>query len=195
MKLLQLGLAGNLQEVNVSTGGSANFIEELRLIGSADISTGYIYTNSAALENSIRISIEGSTLIEGVDYSLQYMTDRTKIVWLNDYAAGGAQAIAVGEKFNIQYATADSQLEFMKDYVVLDPTDVDNQYFDLPVIAKPNSLDVTFENTPLIQNVDYTVTDLSDRSRISFLGEFLPGGLSALEAGETIHVQFCILPN
>jgi hypothetical protein len=195
MKLLQLGLAGNLQEINVSTGGSANFIEELRLIGSADISTGYIYTNSAALENSIRISIEGSTLIEGVDYSPQYLTDRAKIVWLNDYAAGGAQAVAVGEKFNIQYATADSQLEFIKDYVVLDSTDVANQYFDLPVIAKPNSLDVTFENTPLIQNVDYTVTDLSDRSRISFLGEFLPGGLSALEAGETIHFQFCILPN
>lgn len=195
MKLLQLGLTGHLQEVNVSTGGSANFIEERRLIGVADVSAGYIYTNSAALENSVKISIEGSVLTEDLDYSLQYLTDRTKIVWINDYATGGPQEVTAGERFSIQYATSDSQLEFIKDYVVLDGTDVANGYFDLAVRAKPNSLDLTFESTQLIQNVDYTVTDLEDRSRISFMGEFLPGGLSALETGETIHVQFCILPN
>lgn len=195
MKLLQLGISGNLQEVNVSTGGSANFVEELKLIGSGDVAIGYIYTNSPALENSIKISIEGSVLVEDLDYSIEYLTDRAKVVWLNDYASGGPQAPSVGERFNLQYATADSQLEFMKDYVVLDGTDVANGYFDMAILAKPNSLDLTFENTQLIQNVDYTITDLSDRSRISFLGDFLPGGLSALEAGETIHFQFCIKPD
>jgi hypothetical protein len=195
MKLLQLGIAGNFQEVDVSTGGSANFVEEIKVIGSADVLAGYVYTSGPALENSIDIVIEGATLIEDVDYSVQYLTDRAKIIWINDYAAGGDQAVSVGEKFQIQYATADSQLDFVKDAIVLDATDVVNQYFDLSVLAKPNSIDVTFENTQLVENLDYTVTDLSDRSRISFLGEFQSGGLSAFEAGETIYVQFCILPN
>lgn len=195
MKLLQLGLAGNFQEIEVSTGGSANFVEEVKVIGSADVVAGYIYTSSAALINSLDIVIDGATLIEGQDYSVQYLTDRAKIVWINDYAHGGHQAVVAGERFQLQYATADSQLDFMKDMVVLDATDIQNQYVDLPVLVKPNSLDVIFESTALTQNVDYTVTDLEDRSRISFLGDFASGGLSALIAGETIHVQFCILPN
>jgi hypothetical protein len=195
MKLLQLGLNGNFQEINVSTGGSANFAEEVKIIGSADVAVGYIYTNTPALENSIEVTIEGAVLVEDLDYSVQYLTDRAKIIFINEYASGGLSEISVGEKFHIQYATADSQLEFIKDYVVLDGTDVANGYFDLAVLAKPNSLDLVYENTQMLQNVDYTTTDLSDRTRISFLGEFLPGGLSALEAGETIHFQFCITPD
>lgn len=74
--------------------------------------------------------------------------------------------------------------------ITLTPTNVANNYIELPYKIIPGSVMLFVHGLLWRGGVAYTVEDLSNSTRIHFIGELqAPGGDVAIEAGEVVTVS------
>jgi hypothetical protein len=81
------------------------------------------------------------------------------------------------------------------DNIVLTPTNIANQYYDLSHVVKPNSIILTIYGLVQNENDDYTVAltgGVGGKTRINFENDLATGGASALVAGDVLFIQYLI---
>jgi hypothetical protein len=77
-----------------------------------------------------------------------------------------------------------------KESLTLNGTDITNQYKDLAFEAKPDSLLLVVSGVVQSEGDDYTLSIVSDVTRITFAGDLATAGASALISGDVLKVQY-----
>jgi hypothetical protein len=77
-----------------------------------------------------------------------------------------------------------------KESLTLNGTDITNQYKDLAFEAKPDSLLLVVSGVVQSETDDYTLSIVSDVTRITFAGDLATAGASALISGDVLKVQY-----
>jgi hypothetical protein len=77
-----------------------------------------------------------------------------------------------------------------KENLTLNGTDITNQYKDLAFEAVPSSLQISISGNPQIDGVDYTSSVVGGVTRITFSGDLVTTGDSALISGDIINAQY-----
>lgn len=92
---------------------------------------------------------------------------------------------------DIQSDVADLQAKaFQKQKFVLSAGNISAGYVDLNFAVVENSLHVFTNSLFLGQSDDYTVSVVGGVTRVTFYGDFAVGGASALEAGDSLYIQY-----
>jgi hypothetical protein len=73
---------------------------------------------------------------------------------------------------------------------VVTQTDLDNQYFDLAQVAKPDSTFMFYGPLYLHEGDDYTVSTVGGVSRLTFAGRIASGQPSQPIVGDVIYVRY-----
>lgn len=74
--------------------------------------------------------------------------------------------------------------------ITLTATDITNQYVDLQHHVKHDSLQAYVFRLAIHQGDDYTLSVVSNKTRITFAGDIATGGASALQAGDVLYVKY-----
>ena len=72
----------------------------------------------------------------------------------------------------------------------LEQSDITNQYYELNYSIVPGSSMVMFDHTPMYEGVDYSIVEVSGKSRVMFMGDLVIGGQSEISVGDDIYVKF-----
>lgn len=89
----------------------------------------------------------------------------------------------------VQVPTPDPVV-FGKETLVLDSTDITNQYVDLAQQVRANSLILSFGGLIQREGVDYTLSVVSNVTRITFAGDLATGGASELVDTDELDAQY-----
>jgi len=89
-----------------------------------------------------------------------------------------------------EYTELSPAQPFDNEKFVLSPSDITNQYIDLTKHVKHNSLRAYANRLAIHQNDDYTLSVVSNKTRMSFVGDIATGGVSALAVGDIIYVNY-----
>jgi hypothetical protein len=172
-----VGASGDFQ----FDGGSAS--------GSGDTGNFLVSTGGANSGNSgdIRFFIGSSTsgtrgkikLVDGSEGTIGH-------VWTSVDANGSGEWAAISSP----------TVDFAKETIVLDGTDITNQYIDLAVEAKVDSIQLlvagagaVLEGASYQYSVSYTGGP-GGETRITFLNELATGGASELVATDVLQIQY-----
>ena len=79
------------------------FNKETKTLSAQNITDGYIDLAFTIEANSLFVHTNSLFLGEGEDYSLSVVAGKTRVTWLNDFAAGSVNAFESSEKVFIQY--------------------------------------------------------------------------------------------
>ena len=102
----------------------------------------------------------------------------------NSYADGLRTAMDIR-------VTALEAVGFVKEKKIVDMSMVMNGYIDLTAEAKPNSVFCFMQGGgQLVQGDDYTLSTVGGVTRLTFAGEFANGGVTAIESGDVVTVQY-----
>lgn len=85
-------------------------------------------------------------------------------------------------------------INFTKERFTLTPTDVFNGYVTLASNPIENSLTVMVGVTTRVEVRDYTVDTVFGVSRLNFIGPIGASGVSGLETGDEVSVEYAIEP-
>lgn len=78
-----------------------------------------------------------------------------------------------------------------KESLLLDSTDILNQYVDLATEALTNSIDLHVNRIKMFEGIDYSTSVVAGPlTRITFLGDFSSSGSSAIVEGDTLYVEY-----
>lgn len=77
--------------------------KETRVLDATDVTNQYYDLLFTAAPDSLHMSFDRKLLIEGDDYSLSIVANKTRVTFLNDYATGGATPLILGDKICFQY--------------------------------------------------------------------------------------------
>lgn len=87
-----------------STGSvSATFGRYKRVLDATDISNGYIYLPNTAKDNSIKSMTGRLGFFQDEDFSVSEVNGVTKITFIGEAAAGGSEALVVGNELYFYY--------------------------------------------------------------------------------------------
>lgn len=81
-------------------------------------------------------------------------------------------------------------ITFAKETLVLDSTDITNQYVDLAQLVRAGSLNLSFGGVIQREGVDYTLSEVSSVTRITFAGDLATGGASELVDTDELDAQY-----
>lgn len=84
--------------------------------------------------------------------------------------------------------------EWNKENLTLNGTDITNQYKDLAFEAVPESIDLKVTGAGAVEGVDYTLSVVSNVTRITFAGDLATGGAAALISGDILNIQYQVRP-
>lgn len=80
-----------------------------------------------------------------------------------------------------------------RETVLLDGTDITNQYRDLNTLVQEDSVQLFVRGGGLMEaGTDYTLSTVAGVTRLTFAGDLATGGLAALIAGDTIQITYLI---
>lgn len=195
MKVLRIDPSGVLREVNVSGDfGSINFAHEPRTVTLSESLSGEIELLSLAVANSVILQVSGVVQLEGVDFQVLTAGSVSKIVFLNDLALGGISQIVQGDKVSVTYSVNPivPTVEFKKEQIVISPTDVINQYFDLADTVVDLSEKFVCSGLLFTEGVHYSLEDTGGITRVHFEGDLSSVGLSPLQPGDLIEVLYAV---
>lgn len=77
-----------------------------------------------------------------------------------------------------------------KESLTLVGGDITNQYIDLLFEAEVDSVNLSIDGVMQYEGVDYTLSVVSSKTRITFAGDLATGGNAALIAGDVLRVQY-----
>jgi hypothetical protein len=195
MKVLRIDSAGILKEVNVSGDfGEINFTQEPRTLTLSEELAGFIELASTPVANSVSFQVDGVSQIEGTDFTVAEVSGVYRITLINDLAIGGISELVTGDKILITYAVTPivPTVEFRKEQVILDITDIMNQYFDLSDQVIDLSEKFICSGLLFTQGVHYSLENTGGITRVHFEGNLSVGGLSPLEPGDIIEVVYAV---
>lgn len=89
-----------------------------------------------------------------------------------------------------EYTEISAPQPFANEKFVLTSTDITNQYITLQHQVKHESITAFANRLAIHPTDDYTVSVVSNKTRLTFAGEIATGGLSALVAGDVIRVNY-----
>jgi len=83
--------------------------------------------------------------------------------------------------------------QFNKEDLAIDATAVTNEYKDLAFKAVPGSMDLMVDGVMQDEGSDYTLSEVSGVTRVTFIGNLDPsGGSAALVDGDVVRVKYQI---
>jgi hypothetical protein len=77
-----------------------------------------------------------------------------------------------------------------KENITLSGGDITNQYVDLAVVIKANSLEFTFNHVVMVEGSDYTLSTVLGKTRVTFAGDLATGGAYAAVAAEVLNFKY-----
>lgn len=97
---------------------------------------------------------------------------------------------SLGATSTFEYTELSPAQPFENEKIVLTSTDITNQYIDLQYHVKHESLQAYANRLAIHQEDDYTLSIVSNKTRMTFAGEIATGGVSALQEGDVIYVKY-----
>lgn len=81
-----------------------------------------------------------------------------------------------------------------KEVKTMSASDISNAYVDMAEEAMPNTMFVSVSGTVQYEGEDYTVSTVSGKSRVTFIGDLTPDGNgAALVEGEKVYCQYLVM--
>ena len=118
------------------------------------------------------------------DAAKLYVTkDEDKLYYYKEVGAGGSGV-------TYEYTELSAPQPFYQEQHALTENDILNQYVDLQHLAKPKSVTAYANRLAIHLDYDFTITNVSGKSRLSFIGEIGTGGISELVPGDIIFVNY-----
>jgi hypothetical protein len=191
-------------------GGSQNFADILSKIEASGNSISNLHGGTPAggkgligFDGSGGVSPRSTDLpVISSDNVLSNLTFRTdyveaagssgSIVGYNSSSLAAVSVVlsSLGSASSFEYTELSPAQPFEQEKIVLTSTDITNQYIDLQHHAKHESLQAYANRLAIHQEDDYTLSVVSNKTRMTFAGEIATGGISALQEGDVIYVKY-----
>lgn len=85
-------------------------------------------------------------------------------------------------------SSATATLSLKKQQLVLTPTNISNGYINLSFLALANSIQAYVDRLPIFEGMDFTTQTIAGTyTRVIFIGDLVPGGLTPLQPGDVFH--------
>jgi len=108
-----------------------------------------------------------------------------------DLGTGKLQVKLDGSSLSLSASGLKSNIVWDKASFDLTATDITNGYVDLPVIAEAGSIIGFVDRLAIHEDQDFTVSEVSGKSRITFTGDLIPpSGSSPLDADDNLFFKF-----
>jgi hypothetical protein len=179
----------DLTETIASVNGQTGVV----VLDTDDISEGSTNLYYTGARFDTRLATKSTTnLAEG---SNLYFTDaraRTAVITqvITDGVTDRAPSEdAVFDALALKANTADI-LVSKKESITLVSGDITNQYVDLLFEAEADSVNLSIDGVMQYEGVDYTLSVVSNKTRITFAGDLATAGNAALIAGDVLRVQY-----
>lgn len=157
-------LAHSGADVVISVNGQAGVV----VLSTTDISEGsnLYFTNARAIAATLTGYTAGAGTVSSSDSILQALQKLD----------GNIQGV--------------SALNSGVEHLTLNGTDITNQYKDLAQVVKVGSLTIECYGVVQIQGVDYTLSTVSSKTRVTFAGDLATGGAGPLASGDVLNAQY-----
>lgn len=153
-----------------------------------DASTAVTSVNSVTPTGG-NVALDTDDLPEGGN--LYFTTARARTAAVADAINNGTTDIAPSQNAVFDaLALKQNSLNSGAEQLTLNGTDITNQYKDLAQIAINGSLVVVAFGIVQTQGVDYTLSIVSSKTRITFAGDLATGGAAELISGDKLNVQY-----
>lgn len=171
-------------------------------------STNLYFTDARAKTAAVVDSMEGSETDQAPSVSAvkAFITSAGGVVIVDDEASlpdpGNVTKLYVTKDANklwyykeiggatYEYTEISAPQPFANEKFVLTSTDITNQYITLQHHVKHESITAFANRLAIHPTDDYTLSVVSNKTRLTFAGEIATGGLSALVAGDVIRVNY-----
>lgn len=77
-----------------------------------------------------------------------------------------------------------------KEDITLSGTDITNQYVDLLHEIEQDSLDLSVGSVPQYEDIDYSLSTVASKTRVTFINGLATGGAEELLAGDVLHFSY-----
>lgn len=170
------------------------------------LANGYFDLEYEAVDDSILLRVDRLYFHEDFDFYAEKINGITRIHFSGAIAPGGSQALEINENIYIKYERLMDVFGFpIEDAIgrvipakgdyhkTLTDEDIQNGYIDLPTKIVENSLISHSGRLALIEEFDYNLELVNNKTRIVFAGPSAAGGSQALEAGsdpDTLHFKY-----
>lgn len=171
---------------------NARFDARLATKSTSDLAEGSnLYYTDARFDSRLATK-STSDLAEG---SNLYFTDaraRTAVITqviTNGVTDRAPSEDAVFDALALKANAADIKIS-KKESITLVGGDITNQYVDLLFEAEADSVNLSIDGVMQYEGVDYTLSVVASKTRITFAGDLATGGSAELIAGDVLRVQY-----